>query len=88
MAEGKTQKKNLIIAILAIILLSLVGTSAFLLTKFSSKPGTYIHLNSKGNYVLVVDGKPFMVKGVCYSPVPIGESYLYNWWNNRSSRWI
>ncbi|MFN3966936.1 MAG: hypothetical protein ACK4JE_04500, partial [Endomicrobiia bacterium] len=28
---------------------------------------------------LLVDGKEFIIKGVCYSPTPVGEASGYNW---------
>ena len=28
---------------------------------------------TNGHYQLVVEGRPFIIKGVCYNPVPIGE---------------
>jgi len=35
-------------------------------------------------YHLLVDGEPFVIKGVCYSPIPPGEGVGYNWWENPS----
>lgn len=86
--EKPTRYKRIITAILAAILVILLGVGGYLLVKFSSKAGTYIYENSKGDYVLVVDSKPFIVRGVSYSPVPIGESHLYNWWGNPARPWM
>lgn len=40
------------------------------------------------NYQLIVNGKPFIVKGVCYSPVPIGSNHQYDWWSDPNKPWI
>lgn len=91
--EKKAKKKSslnrtVITAILAAILLLLLGVGGFLLVKFSSTPGMNVYENSKGDYVLLADGKPVIVRGVCYSPVPVGESYLYNWWGDPARPWM
>lgn len=91
--KKKTKKKSipnksLITAILAALLILLLAIGGFLLVKFSSKPGTRIHENSKGDYVLIADGKPIVVRGVCYSPIPVGESHLYNWWGDPARPWM
>jgi hypothetical protein len=40
--------------------------------------------SSEGGYTLIVDKKPFLVKGVCYSPVIPGKDYSYNFWKDLS----
>ncbi|MEM2299582.1 MAG: PKD domain-containing protein [Candidatus Hadarchaeales archaeon] len=37
-----------------------------------------------GKFILLVNGQPFTIKGVCYSPTPIGKSPAtgYNWWKD------
>ncbi|MFH1061678.1 MAG: glycoside hydrolase family 2 TIM barrel-domain containing protein [Candidatus Omnitrophota bacterium] len=43
----------------------------------------------KYNYQLIVDKKPFIVKGVCYSPVPIGQQgILYNFVCDPKRPWL
>jgi len=92
MADNKTKKtgtkRQVITAVLAAVLILLLGISGFLLAKFSSKPGTHIYMNSKNDYLLMEKGKPFFIRGVCYSPVPLGKSYLYNWWGNSAKPWL
>ena len=83
-----TSNRNIIIAVLAVILIALLGISGCLISKFSQKSGTSISLNSQGDYVLLADGKPFVVRGVCYNPIPIGNSYLYNWWGDAAKPWM
>ncbi len=41
-----------------------------------------------GDYRMFVKGKPFVVKGVCYAPVPIGKSHLYNFMCDQAKPWM
>ena len=49
-------------------------------------PQIVIEKNQDG-YRLLIDGKPFVVRGVCYSPVPIGRNYDYNFWGDLRKPW-
>ncbi len=40
------------------------------------------------HYRLMVDGRPYVIKGVCYNPVPIGESHDYDYWNDPKEPWL
>jgi len=83
-----SKNRRIAIAALALVLIALLGVGGFLLNKFQSTPGISINKNSSGDDVLVVDGKPFIVRGACYSPVPVGENHLYNWWGNPAKPWM
>lgn len=48
----------------------------------------YIKKVKGSRYKLTVEGKPYFVKGVCYNPVPIGQSYDYEWWKDPNRPWI
>ena len=52
------------------------------------KPAVYIHKLKNGHYRLMAGGKPFIVKGVCYSPIPIGKNHEYDWWSDPNKPWI
>ncbi len=39
-------------------------------------------------YALIVNGSPYLIKGVCYNPVPVGEGYDYEWWSDPAKPWI
>ncbi|OQX82064.1 MAG: hypothetical protein B6D56_00655 [Candidatus Omnitrophica bacterium 4484_70.1] len=47
-----------------------------------------IKKNEAGGWVFSVDGKPFLVKGVIYNPIPIGEGYDYNLFSDPRKPWI
>ena len=40
-----------------------------------------------GDYQLLVAGKPYFVKGVCYHPVPPGKGYDFNFWGDKNEAW-
>jgi len=37
---------------------------------------------------LIVKSKPYVVKGVCYSPIPIGQKHDYDWWSDPAQPWL
>lgn len=48
-----------------------------------------ITIEKKGEgYTLLVNGKPYLVQGVCYSPVPVGKDYEYNFWGAPEKAWM
>jgi hypothetical protein len=52
------------------------------------KPGAYIKKLKNSHYQLIVDGKPFIVKGVCYNPIPVGQNHEYDWWSDPNKPWL
>ena len=55
---------------------------------FSHLPRIKIERNPQSGDRLLVDGRPFPIRGVCYSPVPIGKDYEYNFWGDSSKPWL
>lgn len=49
---------------------------------------TYVKKLKNGHYQLIVNKKPYIVKGVCYSPIPVGQNHEYDWWSDPSKPWI
>jgi hypothetical protein len=59
---------------------------AFLVFSFSSVCNLFATTVQIQSNLLKVDGKPFIVKGVCYSPTPVGRSVSdYDWWTDQAS---
>ncbi len=83
-AQGAGHKNRFVFVPCVVCLVS------FLLLGMASRPkkAVYIQDIGKGNYRLIVNNKPFIVKGVCYSPVPIGQSYEYDWWSDPNKPWL
>jgi len=69
----------------------LVGCSFLFLLIFSgcqSLPGVHIQKLKNKHYRLVVNGSPYIVKGVCYNPIAIGSNHEYDWWSDKAKPWI
>ncbi|MDD4899932.1 MAG: glycoside hydrolase family 2 TIM barrel-domain containing protein [Candidatus Omnitrophica bacterium] len=43
---------------------------------------------SNGGYQLIVERRPYIIKGVCYNPIPVGENHEYDWWSDPNKPWI
>ncbi len=41
-----------------------------------------------GRFRLTVGGKPYVFKGACYNPVPIGQGGEYDWWGDPCKPWL
>jgi len=37
---------------------------------------------------MIVEGRPYIVKGVCYNPIPIGSDHSYDWWQDPNKPWM
>lgn len=73
---------------IALILVFLLITGCGLIKLEPKGKVTVIKLKN-GNYQMLVDKKPFIVKGVCYSPVPIGQQgVLYNFVCDPNRPWV
>jgi len=84
--NNSKKKKN---ALILLLLLLCAGVGAFLYFRGgASGPGAVSIAKSEEGWRLLVDGKPFFVKGVCYSPVAIGKDYEYNFWGDPAQPWI
>lgn len=71
-------KKLLIIA----LLLTMASVAGIFAQSDSEGEGTYSEIREDENGLrLFVEGKPFEVKGVVWSYIPIGENYTYNLWD-------
>ncbi|MFC1755580.1 glycoside hydrolase family 2 TIM barrel-domain containing protein, partial [Thermoproteota archaeon] len=56
--------------------------------KVSVSPSVEINRLGNGHYQLLVDKKPYIIKGVCYNPVPIGQGQDYDFWSDDNQPWI
>lgn len=52
------------------------------------KPAVYVKKVKNKYYQLIVGGKPYIVKGVCYNPIPVGQNHEYDWWTSPAKPWI
>lgn len=42
----------------------------------------------QGAFQLLVQGKPYLIKGVVYSPIPIGQNHQYDFWGDANRPWM
>ena len=54
----------------------------------SSERVPTITIDKTNGYRLLVDGKPYLIKGACYNPIPIGKDYEYNFWGDSGKPWL
>lgn len=63
---------------------------AFLLMGMSPRPKAraYIRKLKNTHYQLMVEGRPYIVRGVCYNPIAIGKNHEYDWWSDPAKPWL
>jgi len=75
-------KKTILVCTVLTIIYALTGhTSLCFAKKIEIK-------SNNGAYSLIIDGKPFLMKGVNYSPVPIGKGYDYKLASDENKPWL
>jgi len=47
-----------------------------------------VRRNRNGQWQLLLKGAPSVIKGIVYSPVPIGQSHRYNFWADSNKPWL
>jgi hypothetical protein len=60
----------------------------FVLSACQRTQGVYIQKLKNQDYRLIVLGRPYVVKGVCYNPIPISLNHEYDWWSDTNKPWI
>ncbi len=76
--------------LLILLVLALIGAGIFFYLREQSLralPRVKILQDESGGYSLLVDGRPYVVKGASYHPIPIGKDYLYNFWSDPHETW-
>lgn len=51
------------------------------------KPKVFIKKLKNNHYQLIVDRKPYIIKGVCYNPISISQNHEYDWWSDPNKPW-
>jgi beta-galactosidase len=60
----------------------------FILSACQPRQGVYIQKLKNQHYRLIVKGSPYIIKGVCYNPIPIGYNHEYDWWSDKAKPWL
>ena len=48
----------------------------------------YVKKLNNGSYQLIVERKNYIIKGVCYSPIPVGSNHEHDWWSDPKKPWL
>ncbi len=75
-------KKFFILGIVLLILAAVTGMA------LRPQPKVHIMKLRNGHYQLIVERKPYIVKGACYNPIPIGQNHEYDWWSDPNKPWL
>lgn len=76
-------KKILLLCVVALIACGLF----FATLKQPAVKRVYIQKLKNGRYRLMSGAKPFVVRGACYNPIPIGKNHEYAWWKDPARPW-
>ena len=79
----KHLQKLIFSVVLAAACLSFLGMG-----QAPQKQKVYVRTLANGSFQLVVAGRPFLVKGVCYNPIPVGKPNDYDFWNDPGKPWL
>jgi len=91
MAEAGDQKKdNKRILFIIFSALALVGAGAYLWHLSSSGQSSALSIQryGDGGYMFKINDKPFLVKGFCYNPIPVGKDFEYDFWADPGKPWL
>ncbi|MDD5665546.1 MAG: glycoside hydrolase family 2 TIM barrel-domain containing protein [Candidatus Omnitrophica bacterium] len=77
-----TGRKIFLLAACSLLLLALLSKG-----DCSKRPKVYIRQLKNGHYQLMVNNSPYIIKGVCYNPIPIGQNHEYDWWSDPNKPW-
>jgi len=80
----KTHSSKKIYLIVFLIILPI----AIAVIIIQSRPKVYIKKYKDSRYQLFVRNRPYIVKGVCYNPVPIGGNHEYDVFSDPEKPWI
>lgn len=76
-------KKIVIVVISGVIALILIISSLlFAFSRIAGADRVYIKTIEGKRFQLVVKKRPYIIKGMVYNPVPIGENHLYDFWSD------
>lgn len=53
-----------------------------------SRARVYIRTLKNKHYELMVEGRPYFIKGACYNPIMIGKNHEYDWWSDPAKPWM
>ncbi|MDP8230284.1 MAG: hypothetical protein P9L93_04185 [Candidatus Gorgyraea atricola] len=70
--------KKIIISIICVAVVALLTFVIF--SNFGGLQKVYIKSLESNRFQLMIGDQPYIVKGMVYSPVPVGQNHAYNFW--------
>lgn len=88
--EKKSNKRVLFVILLFILLLGLsVGGCVLMKSVLAPKVAkVLVDRLPNGHFQLLVGKEPYLIKGVCYQPIAVGQDYGYNFWGDAAKPWL
>ncbi|MFH1248321.1 MAG: hypothetical protein V1490_04150 [Candidatus Omnitrophota bacterium] len=80
--KKKTAGRNLVLIAVSVCLIILLAL------RLRAEQKVFIKKFPNGHYQLMVDKRPYIVKGFCYNPIPIGSNHEFDWWSSPYKPWI
>jgi signal peptidase I len=76
-------KKLTILISLTVLVVAMAAAFAFtVFPKLVIAQKVYIKTIEGNRFQLIVNNNPYIIKGMVYSPVPIGENHAYDFWSD------
>ncbi|MFC1509401.1 hypothetical protein ACFL60_06930, partial [Candidatus Omnitrophota bacterium] len=75
------KKIYIVIASAVALFLGTAAVSFIILSNLASD-SIYIKTLESGHFQLMVNNKPYIIKGMVYNPVPIGKNHTYDFWQD------
>lgn len=90
MEQKSSQRKSLFLILLLILLLGLFVGGCLLIKGILMPKGAKVSVNKlpSGHFQLLVGKENYLIKGVCYQPIPVGGDYGYNFWGDPAKPWL
>lgn len=84
-------RKKVLFGIFPLILLLCLFVSGCLLIKSAFAPKiakVSVDRLPNGHFRLLAGREPYLIKGVCYQPIAIGQDYGYDFWGDATKPWL
>jgi hypothetical protein len=88
--EKKSNKRALFVILLLVLLPALfIGGCLLIKGAFAPKiDKVSVNKLPNGHFQLLVGKEPYLIKGVCYQPIAVGQDYAYDFWGDAAKPWL
>lgn len=88
MKEKNNRTAKSLLVILLLLLLVFLVPYFFNLFVLSRHHSAIVKIDAQDGFKLLVGGERYVIKGVCYAPIPVGKDYEYNFWGDSGKPWL